>query len=62
MNANARLAALSKFKGTNAPIGRPPIPRVLVVYDVQVKSPDVHQVPLVINYGKIPTSILAFCR
>lgn len=26
--------------------------KVLVVYDVQVKAPDVFQVPLVINYGK----------
>lgn len=25
--------------------------KVLVVYDVQVKTPDVNQVPLIINYG-----------
>lgn len=52
MNTTARAAALNKFKATNNPIGRPPIPRVLVVCDVQVKIPDVHQVPLVINYGQ----------
>ncbi|KAF9507358.1 hypothetical protein BS47DRAFT_318222 [Hydnum rufescens UP504] len=50
MNAGTKLAALNKFRGSNNPIGRPPITRVLVVYDVQVKAPDVHQVPLVINY------------
>lgn len=51
MNAGAKLAALNKFRGTNAPIGRPPITRVLVTCDVQVKPPEVQQVPLVINYG-----------
>lgn len=51
MNAGAKLAALNKFRGSNAPMGRPPITRVLVIYDVQVKTPEVHQVPLVINYG-----------
>lgn len=51
MNAGTKLAALNKFRGSNAPIGRPLITRVLVVYDVQVKAPDVFQVPLVINYG-----------
>ncbi len=32
-------------------IKQQPISRVLVVFDVQVKSADVFQVPLVINYG-----------
>ncbi|KAF8322273.1 hypothetical protein DL93DRAFT_2163107 [Clavulina sp. PMI_390] len=50
MNAGAKLAALNKFKGSTAHVGRPPIMRVLVVYDVSVKPPDVQQIPLVINY------------
>ncbi|KAJ3002629.1 hypothetical protein NUW54_g5748 [Trametes sanguinea] len=48
MNAGAKLAALNKFRGS--PSMRAPQTRVLVVYDVQVKTPDVSQVPLVINY------------
>jgi translation initiation factor 4A len=51
MNTGGKVAAISKFKGSNVTIGRLPIARVLVVCDVQIKSPDVHQVPLVINYG-----------
>lgn len=31
---------------------RQPTTKILVVFDVQVKSPDVFQVPLVINYGR----------
>jgi translation initiation factor 4A len=31
---------------------RPTPTKVLVVYDVQVKTPEVSQVPLVLNYGK----------
>ncbi|QRV90854.1 DEAD/DEAH box helicase [Ceratobasidium sp. AG-Ba] len=60
MNATAKLAALNKFRSTNAgPNGVPngqqtgggrQQMRVLVVYDVPVKAPDVFQVPLVINY------------
>ncbi|KAG8703799.1 hypothetical protein FRC08_002626 [Ceratobasidium sp. 394] len=60
MNAAAKLAALNKFRGSNAgPNGAPngqqtgggrQQMRVLVVYDVPVKAPDVFQVPLVINY------------
>lgn len=64
MNAGAKLAALNKFRGANAPMGRPPITRVLVTYDVQVKPPEVQQVPLVINYGMKctlqPRSFLSF--
>ena len=53
MNSGAKLAALNKFRGTNSMIMRQqPTPRILVVYDVQVKAPDVFQVPLVINYGE----------
>jgi len=34
---------------------RPTPTKVLVVYDVQVKTPEVSQVPLVLNYGKDPS-------
>ena len=30
---------------------RQPATKILVVYDVQVKSPEVAHVPLIINYG-----------
>lgn len=52
MNAGTKLAALNKFKGSSSNVMRPQTTRVLVVYDVPVKAPDVAQVPLVINYGK----------
>ena len=51
MNAGAKLAALNKFRATPA-IMRPTATKVLVVYDVQVKTPDISQIPLVINYGE----------
>lgn len=51
MNAGTKLAALNKFRGTPNAMLRQPQTRVLIVYDVQVKAPDVSQVPLVINYG-----------
>lgn len=64
MNASAKLAALNKFRNSNtAPNGNGQQAnggqgggarqqmRVLVVYDVPVKAPDVFQVPLVVNYG-----------
>lgn len=52
MNTGAKMAALNKFRGNNSIMMKQqqPSPRVLVVFDVQVKSPDVFQVPLVINY------------
>ncbi|KAI0370221.1 hypothetical protein BV20DRAFT_944612 [Pilatotrama ljubarskyi] len=49
MNAGAKLAALNKFRAAPG-IMRQAATKVLVVYDVQVKTPDVSQVPLVINY------------
>ena len=52
MNAGTKLAALNKFRGSAGSIMRQPVIKVLVVYDVQVKAPDVFQVPLVINYGR----------
>ena len=50
MNAGTKVAALNKFRGGSTMI-RQPTTKILVVFDVQVKSPDVFQVPLVINYG-----------
>lgn len=52
MNAGTKLAALNKFKASGSSVMRPQATRVLVVYDVPVKTPDIVQVPLVINYGK----------
>lgn len=53
MNAGTKLAALNKFRSSNSIMLRQqPTTKVLVVYDVQVKAPDVFQVPLVINYGE----------
>ncbi|KAJ7179191.1 hypothetical protein C8R46DRAFT_1159848 [Mycena filopes] len=50
MNAGTKLAALNKFRGTSSIIMRQPATKVLVVYDVQVKTPEVAHVPLIINY------------
>ncbi|KAG8922485.1 hypothetical protein FRC01_013971 [Tulasnella sp. 417] len=49
MATGNRMAALNKFRGAGSAI-RGGATRVLVVYDVQVKAPDVFQIPLVINY------------
>ena len=51
MNAGTKLAALNKFRTTTSALMRQPVTKVLVVYDVQVKTPEVSHVPLVINYG-----------
>ncbi|VDC06901.1 unnamed protein product [Peniophora sp. CBMAI 1063] len=57
MNSSAKLSALQRFRA--GPVGiansvlrapAPPATRVLVVYDVQVKPPEVAHVPLVVNY------------
>lgn len=51
MNPGNKVAALSKFRGNNSMLGKQQTSsRVLVVCDVPVKSPDVFQIPLVINY------------
>ncbi|KAJ7937111.1 hypothetical protein B0H13DRAFT_1852650 [Mycena leptocephala] len=50
MNAGTKLAALNKFRGSSSMIMRQPAAKVLVVYDVQVKTPEVAHVPLIINY------------
>ena len=57
MNAGAKLAALNKFRATPG-IMRQTATKVLVVYDVQVKTPEVSQIPLVINYGMFIVLIL----
>lgn len=59
MNAGTKVAALNKFRGGSTMI-RQPTTKVLVVFDVQVKSPDVFQVPLVINYGRY-SLFLSYC-
>lgn len=51
MIAGTKLAALNKFRNSNSINMRQPATKVLVVYDVQVKTPDVAHVPLIINYG-----------
>ncbi|CAE6410957.1 unnamed protein product [Rhizoctonia solani] len=53
MNSTAKLASLNKFRGTSpngTTNGQRQQMRVLIVYDVPVKAPDVFQVPLVVNY------------
>ena len=61
MNAGAKLAALNKFRATPG-IMRPTATKVLVVYDVQVKTPEVSQIPLVINYGKSINQLESCCN
>ena len=51
MNSGTKLAALNKFRTPASVTMRQSSPKVLVVYDIQVKSPEVPHVPLVINYG-----------
>ncbi|KAG6855131.1 hypothetical protein C0991_006060 [Blastosporella zonata] len=51
MNGGTKLAALNKFKHPASLIMRPAT-KVLVIYDVQVKTSDVAHVPLIVNYGK----------
>ena len=58
MNAGAKLAALNKFRNSAGAMLRRPVTKVLVVHDVQVKAPDVFQVPLVINYGTVCPSLV----
>jgi translation initiation factor 4A len=52
MNAGTKLAALNKFRSSASGIMRQAVTKVLVVYDVQVKAPDVAHIPLIINYGE----------
>jgi len=50
MNAGTKLAALNKFRSSASVMMRQPVTKVLVVNDVQVKTPEVSHVPLIINY------------
>jgi translation initiation factor 4A len=50
MNSVSRLAALNRFRNTSSL--RQTAKKVLVIYDIQLKSNEVPHVPLVINYGK----------
>lgn len=52
MNAATKLSALNRFRNIAAGLVRQPTTKVLVVYDVQVKNPEVPHVPLIINYGE----------
>lgn len=52
MNAATKLAALNKFRTTNSILRQSSV-KVLVVYDVPVKAPEVSHVPLIINYGAV---------
>jgi len=53
MNNGTKLAAINKFRAPAGAVAlmRLATTRVLVVYDVQIKSTEVPHVPLVINYG-----------
>ncbi|KAF8913842.1 P-loop containing nucleoside triphosphate hydrolase protein [Gymnopilus junonius] len=50
MNAVTRVAALNKFRSSSSVILKQPTTKVLVIYDVQLKTNEVPHVPLVINY------------
>jgi len=52
MSAAAKLSALNRFRSSAAGLVRQLTTKVLVVYDVQVKNPEVSYVPLIINYGE----------
>jgi translation initiation factor 4A len=52
MNAATKLSALNRFRSASTGLVRQMVTKVLVVYDVQVKNPEVPHVPLIINYGK----------
>lgn len=60
MNTGTKLAQMTKFRnGNNAGMIRQHNTKVLVVYDVIVKSGDVPQIPLVINYGILRSFLLS---
>ena len=61
MSAGTKLAALNQFRSPSTGIMRQTSVKILVVYDVVVKSPDVQQVPLVINYGMCHVFCLVAC-
>ena len=53
MNPATRATVLGKFRHQPAMM-RQAKPKILVVYDVMVKSSDVPLIPLIINYGALP--------
>ena len=59
MNAATKLSALNRFRSPAAGLVRQLTTKVLVVYDVQVKNPEVSHVPLIINYGEFTLSNVA---
>lgn len=61
MSNGAKIAALTKFKSSAPNLMRQSPTRLLVVYDVVVKTPDVPQVPLIINYGTRPNLSTLVC-
>jgi hypothetical protein len=54
MNAATKLSALNRFRIPAGGVVRQLTTKILVVYDVQIKNPEVPHVPLIINYGKQP--------
>ncbi|KAL1738467.1 P-loop containing nucleoside triphosphate hydrolase protein [Schizophyllum fasciatum] len=60
MNAGTKLAALNKFRSTASVLMRPSNAKILVVYDVQVKTNEVSHVPLIVNYGMWASSFVSF--
>jgi hypothetical protein len=56
MNTVTRMAALNKFR-TASTILRQTNMKVLVVYDVQLKTGETPHISLVINYGELPSTI-----
>jgi translation initiation factor 4A len=50
LNATAKMAAIARFRGPPTMHMRQNPIKVLVVYDVQLKSAEVSQIPLIINY------------
>ncbi|RXW25234.1 hypothetical protein EST38_g578 [Candolleomyces aberdarensis] len=61
MSAGTKLAALNKFRSPGPSLVSRPMAKVLVVYDVQVKSPEVSHIPLVINYD-LPKAVEEYAQ
>jgi hypothetical protein len=51
MNSNNKMSAITKFRGPSTMHMRQHPLKVLVIYDVQVKTAEVSQIPLIVNYG-----------
>lgn len=52
MNAATKLSALNRFRSSATGLVRQLTTKILVVYDVQIKNPEVPHVALIINYGE----------